>query len=595
VLPPITAQPADAPRVLSYAQQRLWFLARLEGAAATYNMPLALALHGALDTDALRRALCALVARQQSLRLAFPEADGVPTVIEHAPYDPLVVTDLSHLTGDAQQQAVTAHVREHALTPFDLAAGPLLRAALLVLDSERHVLLVNQHHIVSDGWSMGVMIRELAALYGAFGAGTEPALTPLAVHYTDYAAWQRAWLVGETLERQLGYWTEQLAGAPQVLALPADRPRPAVQSYRGAHLATQLDAALTARLKALGQARGATLFMTLLAAFELLLARYTGQDDLLVGSPIANRTAAGSEGLIGFFVNTLVLRARLDQAQTFDDLLAQVRRTALDAYAHQDLPFEQLVERLNPERSLSRSPLFQVMFVLQHNAGGGLDLPGLDIQPLAQDTPIAKFDLTLNAAEDGDGLRLVWEYATDLFEHTRIARMAEHFAVLLQGIVADPAAELRRLPLLTDRRDPPARRLERHRHRLPGRADRRRSVRGAGGGHARQHRAGVRGPDAHLRRPRRPRQPTGPCADRARRRPGRAGGAVRRALHRAGGRAARHPQGRRGLCAARSGLSRRAARVHAGGLRGAGGADAGAFARAPAGGAGRRLRPAEPR
>jgi len=449
-LPPIVPQVPDDPRVPSYAQQRLWFLAQIEGASATYNMPAALTLRGTLNVDALRRTFQALVARHQSLRLVFPVVEGAPSVAELPADAPLVVVDLTDLAPAAQPAAVARRAAAHANAPFDLAAGPLLRVELLVLGADTQVLLLNLHHIIADGWSMGVLIEDWAALYRAFCAGQEPALAPLPIAYTDYAAWQRAWLTGEPLQRQLDYWSAQLADAPHLLELPADRPRPAVQSYRGAHLETRLAPDLTAALNDLGRQRGATLFMTLLAAFATLLHRYTGQDDLLIGSPIANRTASHTEGLIGLFVNTLVLRARLDRAATFAELLAQVRRTALDAYAHQDLPFEQLVERLDPARTLSHSPLFQVMFVLQNNAHAALDLPGLAVETLAQDTPIAKFDLTLNAVEDGDALALGWEYATDLFEAATVERLAGHFAALLAGIVAAPDGELSRLPLLAE-------------------------------------------------------------------------------------------------------------------------------------------------
>jgi len=452
-LPPIVPQAPEALKVPSYAQQRLWFLAQLEGASATYNMPAALTLHGTLNVDALRRTFQALVARHQSLRLILPAVEGAPSVAERPAYDPLTVVDLRALPPADQPAEVARRARAHATAPFDLAAGPLLRAELLLLAADTQVLLLNLHHIVADGWSIGILIDDWAALYRAFCAGQAPALAPLPIAYTDYAAWQRDWLQGAPLQRQLDYWTEALAGAPHRLELPTDRPRPAVQSYRGAHLETRLDPALTHALLELGRQRGATLFMTLLAAFATLLQRYSGQDDLLIGSPIANRTATHTEGLIGLFVNTLVLRARLDAASTFADLLAQLRRTALNAYAHQDLPFEQLVERLDPARTLSHSPLFQVMFVLQNNAQTALELPGLTVEALAQDTPIAKFDLTLSAVEDGDALALGWEYATDLFDAATIERLAGHFAVLLAGLVAAPDADLRRLPLLTESED----------------------------------------------------------------------------------------------------------------------------------------------
>jgi len=448
-LPPLVRQAPDAPRVPSYAQRRLWFLAQLEGASATYNLPAALRLAGPLDHAALRRACAALVERQQSLRLIFPAVAGAPGVVELAPYDPLEIQDLRDLAPAAQAAEVARRASALALVPFDLAAGPLLRMALLVLDDEAHVLLFTMHHIVSDGWSMGVLITEWAALYRACCAGEAPGLAPLPVDYTDYAAWQETWLRGDLLQRQLDFWRARLEGAPRLLELPSDHARPPAQSGRGAHLTTRIGAAQTGRLRQLGRRQGATLFMTLLAAFQLLLARSTGAQDLLVGSPIANRTASRTEGLIGFFVNTLVLRARLTGVATFNDLLAQVRQSALDAYAHQDLPFEQLIEHLRPERTLSHSPLFQVMFALQHEDAQVPALPGLTVTPLALDLPIAKLDLTLLAVEDDGALQLHWEYASDLFETATVARLAAHFAVLLRGILKTPDGDLHRLPLLT--------------------------------------------------------------------------------------------------------------------------------------------------
>ena len=377
---PLVRQDPGEPKVLSYAQQRLWFLAQLEGPAATYNVPVALGVDGPLDRAALRESLRALVGRHQSLRLIFPAVDGQATLGELEVYDALHIVDLGGLAESVRQARLEAEVAAHGGAPFDLAAGPLFRVRLMVCGPGRHVLLMTLHHIVSDGWSMGVLVREWGELYQAVCAGRAPALSSLAIDYSDYAAWQRGWLVGEVLERQLAYWRAQLAEAPALLELPTDRPRLAVRSYRGAHLERTLDEVLTGRIEALARSEGVTLYMTLLGAFAVLLARHSGHDDIVVGSPIANRTQVATEGLIGLFVNTLVLRGRIDPEAPFSDLLAETRKTCLDAYAYQDIPFEQLVEQLNPERSLSHSPLFQAMFVLQNAPLEELELPGLTLQ-----------------------------------------------------------------------------------------------------------------------------------------------------------------------------------------------------------------------
>ena len=311
------------------------------------------------------------------------------------------------------------------------------------------MLLLVTHHIASDGWSMGVLFRELAVLYEAFSTGKASPLPELPIQYADFAVWQHGWLQGEVLERQLSYWKEKLAGVA-VLELPTDRPRPAVQSYRGGRKSLALSEALSEELKAFSRKEGATLFMTLLAAFQTLLQRYTGQEDVVVGSPIANRTRAEIEGLIGFFVNTLVLRTDLSGNPTFRELMARVRGVALGAYEHQDLPFEKLVEELNPDRNLSRTPLFQVMFVLQNAPRLALELPGLTVSPVQTNSGTAKFDLTLSVVEGADSLRASLEYNTDLYDAATITRMLGHFQTLLEGMVANPEQRLSDLPILTD-------------------------------------------------------------------------------------------------------------------------------------------------
>ena len=447
--PPITPRADRDARPLSFAQQRLWFLAQLDGAsaAASYNVTAALALAGALDQAALRRALLALTGRHESLRMALYEEAGQPAIRLRPPFDPLVVEDLSGLDPADREAEVEARAIAHAAAPFDLERDPLLRLALLRLDENRHVLLVNLHHIAADGWSLGVLVRDLGALY-AEALGTGPGLAPPALQYADYAAWQRDRLRGAVLERQRAYWRDRLDGAPGLLELPADRPRPAVKTGRGAQLAVSVEPELLARLEALGRARGATLFMTLMAAFNTLLHRYTGESDLLVGSPIANRTQRQTEDLVGFFVNTLVLRCAVRREEPFAELLARMRDTALQAYAHQDLPFESLVTELQPERSLSHSPLFQVMFGLQNAPSAALTLGDLAVTALSPEHRSAKFDLTVSAVAGPAGLHLSWEYSTDLFDRARIERMAGHYTRLLQAVVETPDAAIGRLPML---------------------------------------------------------------------------------------------------------------------------------------------------
>ncbi|RKG69792.1 non-ribosomal peptide synthetase, partial [Corallococcus exercitus] len=450
-LPPLTRSHADGPRPLSFAQQRLWLLDQLQPGDASYNLPTALQLSGHLDVEALRRAFESLVQRHEALRTTFHEHQGQPTQRIHTPADwTLPVVDLSSLP-DAQRKEESRRLAdEEARRSFDLARGPLLRSTLVRLGDAEHLLLVTMHHIVSDGWSMGVLVREMVAFYEAFTTGSTPALSPLPVQYADFATWQRNWLQGEALDAQIHYWKQRLAGAPAALELPTDRARPPVQSHRGATVDVRIPAQVSDALKALAQREGATPFMTLLAAFQVLLSRYAAQDDVSVGSPIAGRTQAETEGLIGFFINTLVLRAQLNPLATFRELLAQVRGTTLAAYDHQHLPFEKLVEAVQPTRDLSRSPLFQAMFVLQNTPTEAVRLPGLSFQGLPLEAHFAKFDLSLGLREGRDGFVGTLEYATDLFDAATIQRMAGHFGVLLEAIATKPDTRLGDLPLLTD-------------------------------------------------------------------------------------------------------------------------------------------------
>jgi surfactin family lipopeptide synthetase A len=450
VPPPIERAPRDASLALSFAQQRLWFLEQIEPAETARLVASAVELRGALDLDALRRAFDIVVARHETLRTTFGSEDGEPLQrVDPAAPVPLPLVDLR---SQPESRARLARLLgEELQRPFDLSRGPLLRAIVYRLAEDVHVLLVAVHHIVSDGWSMGVLERELAACYGAFAEGLDPVLPALPVQYADFARWQRSWLSGEALVRQLGYWRERLSEAPRVLELPSDRPRPALESHRGARHAFALPAELSVRLAELSRVESVTLFMTLLAAFQVLLARYSGQQDVVVGSPIAGRNRAELEGLIGLFVNTLVLRADLSGDPSFREALGRVREAALGAYAHQDLPFEKLVEHLRPERDPSRNPLFQVMFALQNTPRDELSLAGLESRRVDMERRTSQFDLTLYMQESPEGLKGSFEYSTDLFEGSTVERMALHFAELLEAAAAHPDRRLSDLMPLAER------------------------------------------------------------------------------------------------------------------------------------------------
>jgi amino acid adenylation domain-containing protein/non-ribosomal peptide synthase protein (TIGR01720 family) len=446
-LPSLSPQPRVGPIPLSFAQQRLWFLDQMEPGTPAYNIPLALRLHGPLNTSALEQSLNAIVARHEVLRTTFATHDGQPSqLIAPSLFLPLDVHELQ--AADSELEARRLATAE-AARPFDLSHGPLVRAQLLQLAPADHVLLLNIHHIAADGWSIGVLVRELAAHYQAARQSSAPPLPPLPIQYADYAIWQRQWLQGATLSTQLAYWRERLAGVPALLDLPTDRPRPASRSFAGATQRLTLSAPLSEALAALSQREGATLFMTLLATFKLVLARYSGQDDILVGTPVAGRTRRETEPLIGFFVNTLVLRSDLSGNPTFRELLARVREVVLDALSHQELPFERLVELLGLERDLSHTPLFQVMFVLQNTPLGPLELPDLTLAPLDFETRTAKLDLTLSLVESPQGLRGTLEYNTDIFEASTIARLLASWEQVLAAVVADPERHLADLPLLS--------------------------------------------------------------------------------------------------------------------------------------------------
>jgi amino acid adenylation domain-containing protein len=449
VLPPVVPAERTGALPLSFAQERLWFIDRLEPGSAVYNMPMVRRLGGALDVAALERALGEIVRRHEALRTVFAEADGSPVQVI-APFDgfALPVEDLSGLGQADREAAVGRRASEETARPFDLAAGPLFRATLLRLGAEDHVLLLSMHHIVSDGWSMGVLFRELSTLYAAYREGRESPLSELPVQYADYAVWQREQLAGEALDRRLAYWKERLTGAPGLLELPTDHPRPAVQTYQGATVPVGLSAELLERLQALGRSEGATLYMTLLGAFQVLLSKYAGSEDVVVGSPIAGRTRREVEELIGFFINTLVLRTDLSGNPSFREVLRRVREATLGAYEHQEVPFEKLVAEVSPERSLSHSPLFQVMFTLQDTGGGGGGFAGLEVSGAGTGMEIAKFDLSLTLAPTPHGLFGGLNYNTDLFDRGTVERMLGHLARVLEQVAADADVRLSRLELL---------------------------------------------------------------------------------------------------------------------------------------------------
>ncbi|WP_425117683.1 non-ribosomal peptide synthase/polyketide synthase [Burkholderia gladioli] len=435
---------------LSFAQQRLWFLAQLDGVSATYHIPLALRLRGRLDAAAWQRALDTLLDRHEALRSTFVAIGGQPQVRLLPVGTALPVThhDLRDVP-DAQQQLQRIGTQE-AHAPFDLERGPLIRGCLVRLAEDEHAFLLTQHHIVADGWSFEVLLRELQALYGAYLDGLPDPLAPLAIQYPDYAAWQRQWLTGERLQAQVDYWRGTLADAPVLLELPTDRPRPAQQSFAGAHVPVRFDAELTQALRRLAQTHGVTLFMTVMAAWAIVLARLSGQQDLVIGTPSANRNRREIAPLIGFFVNTLALRLDLSGAPDTATLLARVRQAALAAQDHQDLPFEQVVEIVNPPRSLGYTPLFQAMFAWQSRQGQSLPLPGVDVTPLPLAYDSAKFDLELSLEENGEEIAGALSYATALYDPATMERHVAYLGALLLAMTRDDARSVHRLPLLAE-------------------------------------------------------------------------------------------------------------------------------------------------
>ncbi|HEX2202006.1 MAG TPA: amino acid adenylation domain-containing protein [Longimicrobium sp.] len=439
----------DTALPLSFAQARLWFLHQLEPDSPFYNIPAAVRLEGKLDVEALRRTLEEVVRRHEPLRTVFHVRNGEPVqVVRPAGRFHLPVHDLRVLPAEWLEAEVSAIADEEAARRFDLERDVTLRGTLIRLRDAEHVLLLNLHHIAGDGWSLGVLFHEIGKLYEAFASGAESPLAPLPVQYADYAVWQRKWLSDETLEKQLAYWSRRLGDAPPALELPTDRPRPPVQTHQGAVHHFTIPADLAARVRAFARREGATLYMVLLAALDTLLHRWSGQDDIVVGSPIAGRVRRELEGLIGFFVNTMALRVDLSGDPSFHDLLARVRETTLDAYAHQDLPFERIVEALQPERSLARSPIFQVSFVLQNAPTPPVELPGLRLRLQDLSSGTSKFDLSVELREVPEGLAGEAEFATALFDRETVARMMKQLQAILAAVVADPSTPVSRIPLL---------------------------------------------------------------------------------------------------------------------------------------------------
>lgn len=440
----------SGPAPLSFSQQRLWFFDQFEPASFVYNVLTPVSLRGNLDVSALQEAFNHLVRRHEALRTTFELREGQPVqIIGQQQSIPIRRIDLSHQARPEQQEQFHAVFNDETCRPFDLKKGPLLRITLVRMAAEEHALLLAMHHIVTDGWSMNVLVREAVALYAMYSAGLAPGLSPLPIQYADFAVWQRSWLQGEVLEQQLAYWKQHLGAKPAVLELPTDFPRPAVQTYRGASFIFPFSPALSQSLKTFCRAQQATMFMVLLAAFNVLFHRYTGQQEIIVGSPIANRNRKELEGLIGFFANTLPMRTNVSGELSFREVLARLKEAALGAYAHQDLPFEYLVEQFHPERSLSHSPLVQVMFNFEPTIPQMAEMPGLSASLMDYDNKSAKFDLTLFARDHGTEIFGTLEHNVDLFTSETIERMAGHLLTLLSGIVANPDQPISGLPLLT--------------------------------------------------------------------------------------------------------------------------------------------------
>jgi amino acid adenylation domain-containing protein len=448
--PSILPVPRDQALPLSFAQQRFWFLDQLEPGRATYNIPVAVRLTGQLNLDALRRTFNELVQRHEILRTNFGVVGGQPVqIISRSLTLELPMIDLNELPEALRDAEARCIIEREAQYKFNLATDPLLRVRVMRLSDDEHIALMTTHHVVLDGWSMTLLIREIAALYEAFIAGQEPSLPDLPVQYADFAVWQQNWLRSEAQETQLEYWQKQLAGV-RMFELPTDKPRPPIQTFKGTVEIFALPAEITNGVRALSRQCGVTVFMTLLAAFEILLQRYTGRDDIVIGSGIANRNRFETESLLGCFFNLLALRTDLSGNPTFSELLRRVRTVTLDAYANQDLPFEKLLEKLQPERDTRYSPLFQVGFTLQNFPKQTVELRGLKLTPVTSSSRVAKFDMHLAIEDSVDRIDGIWEYNTDLFEAATITRMIGHLQTLLKNIVENPDQEIERIDMSTE-------------------------------------------------------------------------------------------------------------------------------------------------
>ncbi|MGC8451957.1 MAG: amino acid adenylation domain-containing protein [Cylindrospermopsis raciborskii] len=446
----ITVIPNRKNLPLSFSQSRLWFLDVLEPNNAAYNISVAFSLEGKLNLKALHQSIEHIIKRHEVLRTTFESVDGAPIQVVHEFLEvPLTLTNLSHLDPQTHQETLKTAVKELIVIPFNLRQLPLLRVHIYQLSEDVNVLVLVIHHIIADGWSLGLMIKELSLFYTAICQGNNKSLTPLSIQYADFANWQRTVFEEIQLPEQLTYWKEKLADADQILQLPTDYPRPAVTSYQGSTLSFTINKPISTEFQKLCESQGATLFMGLLGVFSILLMRYSGQEDLLVGTPIANRNRKQVEELIGFFVNTLVIRHDLSDNPNFLSLLSRVKEETLQAYAHQDVPFERIVEELNPERNLSHHPLFQVMFVLQNASMEKLELPNLQVLPWKLEQDLAKFDLTLLMTETPEGIEGVWEYRSDLFSPETIRRMIGHFQTIMTNIIAQPQQPIHQLSILT--------------------------------------------------------------------------------------------------------------------------------------------------
>jgi len=442
------SEPAIRPA--SFAQKRLWFLDQLDPGSSAYNLPRAIRLVGRLDLDALQKAFDAIVARHESLRTTFGSFDGEPVELVHptAVRVEIPLVSLETIAQDKREERALAIASEEGQRPFDLTAGPLLRIKVIRLSHNEHVLILTLHHIITDAWSMSVLFNEIGKFYDAFSSGRTPRVSKLSIQYADFACWERERVNADVLRREIDFWKGALEGAPPILNLPADRPRRPIQGHKGRRHSVLLDANLAEGVRMLSATARVTPFMTFLAAFETLLWRYTSADSFVVGAPVAGRSEVELEKLVGFFVNTLPLRADLHGDPSFRDLLHRVRSSTLEAFAHQNVPFEKLVEELHPERSLSHTPVFQVMFVYYNTPRVPLKLSGAQLEEIEFDHGLAKFDLTLEIS-DQHGLYCAWEYNSDLFDHERIERMAGHFETLLRGAVNNPDWKLSELPVLT--------------------------------------------------------------------------------------------------------------------------------------------------